>query len=245
MLTDQKIIISVVIPTINEEKYLTNTLKSLVNQTVKNVEIIVSDGGSTDNTVNIAKKFSAKVVIIKNSSVTLARQKGVEIAKGSIIVGADADTIYPPTHLEQIISDFDKDSSVIAVGGGGIFSQKPWWVYWFWKITYFKLGKIFQYFHKVVYVPAFNLSFKKTAFDQIGNYNTFLDFGGDELDILSRLKKVGKVYFDEKLICWPSSRRANVGFFSMLVKHTLIDYYLGYLLAKIFHKPIIRGKPIR
>lgn len=245
MTSNSKPFISIVIPTLNEEKYLPHTLESLKKQSYQNFEIIISDGDSNDRTIEIAKQFGAKTVVNHNSSVTMARQKGTEEAKGEIIVGADADTIYPPNHLDQIIADFQKNKSIIAVGGGGIFEAKPWWAFWFWKLTYKFVNLYFKLFHQPSYIPAFNLSYRKDIFMQIGGYNTFLDFGGDELDILARLKKVGQVYFDEKLDCFPSSRRANVGFFSLLFKHTLIDYYLGYFLAKIFKRPIIRGKPVR
>lgn len=238
-------LISVVIPTLNEEKYLPKCLASLKNQTFKNFEVIIADGGSKDSTIKIANKYGAIVAVIPGSNVTTARQKGIEQAKGEIIVGADADTIYPSNYLEKIIADFKKDEKIIAVGGGGIFERKPWWLYLNWRFVYFLIGQLFQLFGFVLYIPAFNFSFKKNEFLKIGGYNTYLDFGGDELDILERLKKRGKVYFDTKLLVYPSSRRASVGFFQLLIKHTLIDYYLNYLLAKIFKKTIIRGQPVR
>lgn len=245
MLMQKNPLFSVVIPTINEEKYLPYCLSSFKKQTFKDFEIIVSDGDSTDKTVQIAKKSGAKVVANKGSNVTEARQSGIEISKGKIIVGADADTTYPPDHLKRIIADFKTDKKIVAVGGGGIFEKKPLSIYWFWKTTYLILEKIFQIFKTALYIPAFNLSFKRDFFFKIGGYNTYLDFGGDELDILARLKKQGKVYFDPQLKVYPSSRRAKEGFFRLIVKHSLIDYYLGYFLAKIFKKTIIKGKPVR
>ena len=237
--------VSVVIPAFNEEKYLSFCLSSFTKQTYKNFEIIVSDGGSTDKTVEIAKSYKVKVVIIPHSTVTIARQKGADQASGEIIVGADADTVYPPTHLEMIVSAFQKDQNIVAVGGGGEFEKQPWWAYSMWRIAYYIFGKLVQLFGFVIYVPAFNLSFKRDIFHRIGGYHTYLDFGGDELDILARLKRVGKVYFDIRLHPNPSSRRIRVGFWKLMIKHTLIDYYLNYFLAKIFKKPILHGKPIR
>lgn len=237
--------ISVVIPALNEEKYLPRCLTSLTNQSFKHFEVIVSDGGSKDKTVAIAKKFGAKVVVAPGSTVTYARQKGIEKAKGEIIVGADADCKYPANHLGKIASWFKKDKDTIAVGGGGIFEPQPWWMHWGWKVMYYLLDKLYKLTKIAFYIPAFNLSFKKEVFETIGGYNTHLDFGGDELDILERLKKAGKIVFDIDLKSYPSSRRGTVGFFKLFFKHWLIDYYLGYWLAKIFKKPLIRGKPVR
>lgn len=237
--------LSVVIPSINEEKYLPRCLSSIAQQTYKNYEIIVSDGGSTDKTVEIAKKYGAKVVVNKNTNVTQARQKGAEVATGEIIVCADADTTYHPNRLEKIVYDFQKDERIVAVGGGGIFEKKPLWYYIYWKIFYFFLTWIWKIFKVALYIPALNLSFKREAFKKIGEYNVYLDFGGDELDIVARLKKVGKVYFDPDLIAFPSSRRATVGFLKFFFKQFLIDYLFNYYVAKLFKKTIIKAKPVR
>ena len=236
---------SIIIPTLNEEKFLPRLLASLVIQTVKDFEIIVSDGGSKDNTTTIAKKYGAKVIIHTNTTVTQARQNGLEEASGKIIVGADADTIYPHDHLDRIAKDMREDEKIVAVGGGGLFESKPWWTHWGWRITYYILGKLYQYFALVIYVPAFNLSFRKDVFLKVGGYDTKLDFGGDEIDVLKKLKTMGKVLFDIQLHPNPSSRRAKEGFWKLIVQHTLIDYYLGYILAKVFGKAIIKGKQVR
>ena len=203
------------------------------------------DGGSTDKTRQVAKQFSAKVITTPNSTVTKARQRGIEAARGKIIVGADADTVYPVDHLERIKTDFENNPGIIAVGGGGVFESKPWWVYWGWKAAYLYFAKMYKLFGAVIYTPAFNLSFKKEIFIKIGGYDTNLDYGGDELDILKRLKTAGRVYFDDQLKPNPSSRRAKVGFWKLIVKHTLIDYYLSFFLAKFFKKTIIKGHPVR
>ena len=236
--------LSIVIPALNEERYIEKCISSFQKQTFKDFELIVSDGGSTDKTAVFAEKLGAKIVVSPNSTVTIARQQGSELARGKIIVGADADNIYPKDHLKMIAEHFS-DPCVVAVGGFGEFEKKPYWVYWGWKIANFIFSKIYSLSGFILYVPAFNLSYRRDVFFKMGGYNTYLDFGGDELDILSRLKHQGKVIFDKKLKSFPSSRRAKVGFFKLIIKHTLIDYYLSYLLAKTFRKPIIRGKPVR
>lgn len=237
--------ISIVIPTFNEEKYLPLCLYSLLNQSVKALEIIVADGGSTDQTVPSAKNKGAKVLVIPNSTVTIARNRGAMDAKGKIIVCADADTIYPTNYLEEIMKDFQRDSRIVCVGGIGEFEKKPWWMYLAWELTYHYCRLINKAFGITVYIPAYCMSYKKDAFEKIGGYREYLDFGGDEINILNRLKKIGKVYFDATLRPHPNNRRSQVGFFSIVIKHTLIDYYLNLLLAEIFKKTIIRGKPIR
>ena len=237
--------ISVVIPALNEEKYISYCLTSLLNQTIKAHEIIVADGESKDQTVSIAQQMGAKVLKVIKGNVTIARNRGAKMAQGNIIVCADADTIYNPDHLEKIIGDYRKDKDIVCVGGIGKFEKNPWWMYMAWELAYYFCRFINRISGLTVYIPAYCMSYTKEVFESIKGYREYLDFGGDEIDILSRLKKRGRVYFDPTLRPHPSSRRSSVGFFSIFIKHTLIDYYLNLLLAGIFKKTIIRGKPIR
>ncbi len=88
-----KKLISIIIPTKNEEKYLPQLLESIKKQTVQPYEIIVADAGSTDRTVEIAKKYGAKVV--KGGLPGVGRNNGARAAKGDIFVFLDADTVLP------------------------------------------------------------------------------------------------------------------------------------------------------
>ena len=237
--------ISVVIPTYNEEKYLSNSLESFKNQTYKDFELIIADGGSTDDTRNIAGQFGAKFINVPDSNVVRARDAGLRIAKGNILVGADADTYYPPDHLENIWNEYQKNGKVVAVTGRAIMVNGPWWGVAIWDLTYKLIACIFRLTGKVLYAPAYNLSYKKQVFLDLGGYNTALDFGGDELDVLTRLKKVGKIAFSPKICPQTDGRRYKVGFFTFLFKHALYYYTLNYLLARFFRKSLICAKPVR
>jgi peptidoglycan-N-acetylglucosamine deacetylase len=237
--------LSVVIPTINEEKYLEKTLESFKQQTVQGFEIIISDGGSTDKTCEIAQKYGAIVTVHKNSTVTQARQYGADVATGDIIIGADADTLYPKKHIETIKNKFESDPKLVALGGPAEFEPHPKWVYLGWRAIYQWIKLHYSITHSVLYVPAFNLSFRKSALAAIGGYRMYLDYAGDEIDILYRLQRIGKVIFVPELVPLASSRRAKVGATALVIKHTLIDYYLGYMLSRLFQRPILRGSPVR
>lgn len=239
-------LISVVIPTLNEEKYLPTTLESLSKQTFKDFEIIISDGGSTDKTIFIAKQFGSKITVIPDSNICLARDAGLRKATGEIIVGVDADTIYPPTHLQTIYEEFQKDKKVVVVTGKAKMINGPWWGIFMWEIIYFIIKLVFNLSGFLLYAPAYNLSYKKEALLKLGGYNTKLDWGGDELDVLRRLKKVGKTMFSNRLSPpLTDGRRYNVGFFTFLFKHVFYYYWFNYLTAKITSKAKIRTKPVR
>ncbi len=107
---------TVVIPALNEEEFIGNCLRSLRVQTLPPAEIIVVDNGSTDKTVEIAKKYADKVLILPGLSLRDMKQVGVEAAKTPIIVTTDADTVVPPDWLENLLRHFS-DPNVLAVGG--------------------------------------------------------------------------------------------------------------------------------
>src|SRR4030042_2798057 len=120
--------ISVVVPTLNEEKFLPRSLHSLKKQNYRGkYEIIVVDNGSTDKTAQIARGFGVKVISCVKRGVILARQTGVNHATGKIIIQADADTFYPPDWLFKISQPFSSNPQVVAVAGRFFYSDPPSW----------------------------------------------------------------------------------------------------------------------
>ena len=98
--------ISVIVPTLNEEKYLRPTLQSLANQTYQDFELIVKDGVSGDNTVDIAKEYADLVISEKDVSIGDARNQGAKRAKGDVLAFLDADTSLDKNALEIVAEDF-------------------------------------------------------------------------------------------------------------------------------------------
>ena len=99
--------LSVIIPTLNEEKFLPKLLASLSQQQVKDLEVIVVDGSSKDRTVEFAKRFTSKIpslhiLVSKTSSLPLQRNMGAHIAKGEWLAFVDADSILLPYFMERI-----------------------------------------------------------------------------------------------------------------------------------------------
>lgn len=98
---------SVIIPTLNEEKFLPSLLQSLAVQTSRNFEVIVVDGKSKDKTVAVAKKFSKKlpklsVVVSTKTNLPFQRNLGAKEAKGDWFIFIDADSIVVPHFIERI-----------------------------------------------------------------------------------------------------------------------------------------------
>ena len=100
----EKDLISIIIPVYNAEEYIQKTIQTVKNQTYKNWEAILIDDNSTDNSVSIIKKnlqHNIKLIELKeNCGPSIARNKGIEIAKGKYIVYLDADDLWENRKLE-------------------------------------------------------------------------------------------------------------------------------------------------
>ena len=100
--------ISVIIPALNEENYIENTLKSIKNSDYKDYEIIVVANGCEDKTVDKARKLADRIIVLKEKSASKARNVGASKAKGDILIFLDADTLVSEDTLSEIaISGYD------------------------------------------------------------------------------------------------------------------------------------------
>lgn len=102
-------LVSIITPTFNSEKFISETIHSVQNQTYQNWELILVDDGSTDNTVEIIKEIQQKehriqlVICPENKGAGIARNLGLEKAKGRYITFLDADDLWKETKLEKQI----------------------------------------------------------------------------------------------------------------------------------------------
>tara|TARA_B110000114_G_scaffold23636_1_gene22985 strand:- start:2215 stop:2967 length:753 start_codon:yes stop_codon:yes gene_type:complete len=97
--------ITIVTIVYNGEKYIRETILSLINQGYENLEYIIIDGGSTDNTLNIIDEFKSKINVIiseKDSGISDAFNKGLSHATGDLIGFLNADDFYEPFALNKL-----------------------------------------------------------------------------------------------------------------------------------------------
>ena len=130
-----KPLISVIIPVYNREKYLHKCVNSLLAQTYANLEILLIDDGSTDNSRKILDDYAVKdsrvkVIYKNNGGVSSARNYGLKLAKGEYIGFVDSDDYIEPDmyeYLYNLITVYECDISVCAVAGKPtlIKTQKP------------------------------------------------------------------------------------------------------------------------
>ena len=111
--------VSVIIPVYDAEKYLRQCLDTVVNQTLKDIEIILIDDGSTDNSLSICREYAKKdkriqVYTQKNCGAGATRNRGIEIAKGEYLSFLDADDFFELDMLEKMYSMAKKTDSDIT-----------------------------------------------------------------------------------------------------------------------------------
>jgi len=121
-------LISIVIPSFNQGNYIEQTIISIIEQDYEHKEIIIIDGGSTDNTVNILKKYNSKItywISEKDNGQSHAINKGLKIAKGEIFNWINSDDYLEPGALKHIATLFQAKPDLNIVGGYcRLFSEK-------------------------------------------------------------------------------------------------------------------------
>jgi len=112
--------VSVIMPIYNVEDYLGECLDSIINQTLEDIEIICINDGSTDNTLQILKKYAKKdnrikIISQNNKGAGVARNKGIKIAEGECLSILDSDDFYDLTFLEKMYEKLNSTNSDIVI----------------------------------------------------------------------------------------------------------------------------------
>ncbi len=171
----KQIAISFVIPAFNEEFYLPNVLKSIEEfmPDALSFEVVVADNGSSDNTVPIAEKFGATVLIDRNATVARLRNIAVGETTGEVLVFLDADislTEQWGDNISDVYKRIHADLSIITGSRCGV-PANPSWIesIWFQPLV----EKPSQY------INSGHLITSRTLFDKIGGFNNSLVTGED------------------------------------------------------------------
>ncbi|MER7006158.1 glycosyltransferase family A protein [Dactylosporangium sp. NPDC000555] len=232
---------SIVIPCFNEAGYLTDALLSLQKQDFDGVcEVIVVDNNCTDETAGIARDLGARVVVEPVPGVCNARQRGTEAARGEIVVSADADTVYGRDWLSRIDARFRGDGRIVAVVGPCRYIDGPRWGRLYGQILFAAVNGAYRLTGRAVYASATNIAFRREAWT---GYDTSLTQGGDELDQLRRLRKKGRVVYDQGNPTYTSGRRLTRGLAYNLFVTLPVHYMLTYAVNRIAGRRVLGSAP--
>ena len=195
--------ISVIIPSLNEEKYIMNTFSGLKNQSFRDFEVIVADAGSTDKTQSIARKH-AKLVIEKKPGISAGRNAGARKASGKILVFLDADT-KPSRDLLKIYSNAINGDVIAATGPIFPLEKSSVQV----SLGYLFVSKIFVKLSIILGMPSIvgsNFAISREIFNKVGGFNEKLKTYED-WDLSTRVKKYGRIKYLKHALVHASTRR--------------------------------------
>lgn len=222
---------SVVVPAYNEAATLPAALTSLQRQQLDgdHFEIIVVDNGSDDETAAVAHAYGARVVSEPRRGVCDARQAGVEAALGEFVVSTDADTTHPVDWLQRIDTRLRNRPDAVAIAGPCRYADPPWWGLVFPRIGFALVAVVARLGGCPSYLTATNVAFRRHGFP---GYDTRLTQGGDEVDLLRRLRSQGPVLWDAGNVVSTSPRRFRLG----LVHTVVVSYGYYYLLSTLVNR---------
>ena len=222
--------LSIIIPTLNEEKYLPILLSQIKKQNFTDYEIIVADAGSTDRTVEIAKSFGCKIV--KGGLPAKGRNEGAKAARGELFLFMDADNIYlPDGFLDKLITEFKKRNLGVAsfpIYPAGNFVDK---------ICYFLYNKFVEIFQNWTAFATNSILIKREVFEKVNGFDEEVLIAEDH-DLAKRASKISKFGFIKTEPVLTSPRRFEIdGRFKTYGKYLLAGIYMlvfGPVKRKIF-----------
>lgn len=230
--------ISFIIPTLQEEKVIEKILKNLREIRNFEYEIIVSDGGSKDRTLEIAKRLADKVVESQpghRQTIGEGRNMGAAIAKGEFFVFLDADvTIFEPDKFfKRALGHFGKDPKLVGLGGW--VRVLPEMETLADRICYGVLANWSFTIHNNILKVGGNCGefgvIKDDVFKKLGGFNQKLK-AAEDMDLFHRLAKVGHVHTDSGLVFYHTGRRPHkIGWPKLLY-----SWIKEYIYLNLFNK---------
>lgn len=181
MNSSNKVLISAIVTTRNEEKNIAACLKSIKEQTYPNIEIIVVDNQSSDSTKKIAKKFTEQVYDFGPER-SWQRNFGVSKASGDFVIYIDADMILTPEVIEECVTEITKRPNLVALYVPEKIIGEGYWI----KVRDFEGS-----FYRGTVIEAVRF-IRKSAFLSVGGFDTSL-CGPEDWDLDKRIRNIGAV----------------------------------------------------
>ena len=227
--------VSIIVPTLNEEKRVGLLLASLKKQTIQPYETIIVDGGSTDNTLNVCNP-ATKIYEKLGMKVGASRNYGARHAKGDIIAFIDADCVLDRHWIQGIIEGF-KYKQVVGMIGATFPNAKGKHHKWAYRAR--RMGQKLSLAMWLPFDPGLNCAyragvFRKTGgFDPDRSYNEGVKFSMD-------IRKHGDVVFNQGMIAKASTRRMDNTSYGYMAVWYSINWVRMLLDIPMLEYPVVR-----
>lgn len=221
-------LVSIIIPAYNHEKYIANTLESIINQTYRNIELIILNDGSIDNTHQVIENYSQilkdrfnKFIYInkRNEGICKTLNIGLKVANGEYIVPFASDDYMFPERIEQQVDFLEKnpDYGMVYTDGFDCNSQGLLGLDCNYRIENlfsarmkFVEGDMFDFLIENVFLfPTPTVCIRKDCFDKVGLYDENLLY--EDPDMFLRIAQRFKIGYIDKLLTIHRIHGANSG----------------------------------
>ena len=218
--------ISIIIPALNEAEILEKTISKILEQAP--VEIIVVDGGSQDETSEIANKLGVKVIYSTQRNRAYQMNLGAAAATGEIFLFLHADTLLPTGYFSLLSEVLARPQTVAGAFELGIDGLQQ---------SFRLLETAVNWRSRFLSLPYGDqaLFMKAEVFQQVGGFANLPIM--EDFDLVQRLKKQGKIYIVPVKVLTSSRRWQKLGICRTTAINQLIvlGYYLGISLTKLAH----------
>lgn len=199
---------SVVVCSYNGAKTIRDTLDALQRLAYPNVEVIVVDDGSTDETAAIARTYDVHLIRTENQGLSAARNTGMEAATGDIIAYLDDDA-YPDPHWLNYLAGTFTTTDHVAVGGPNIAPPGDGLIAA--AVNHAPGNPIHVLYsdREAEHIPGCNMVIRKDALQAVGGFDTRFRIAGDDVDLCWRLQQQGgTIGYNPAAMVWHHRRRS-------------------------------------
>ena len=246
-------LVSIAIPAYNEEHNIAACLRSIALQrTAAQVEVVVCLNACTDQTARVVSQtakqenLDAKVVDEPVKGIACARQRAFQEARGDIILSADADSEYPPTWVEQIITNFRLNPEAALVYGPVYFKGLRGLAGKIMPYLYPAIDILITMFDQAIRRPNVrgpNFAVTRRSFLQVGGFSVDLTAFEDN-DLARRLlQQRGRqcIRYDPRLVVYSSARRYN----HYGLWRGILYYLIGYFQTFVLQNKTLKFQDVR
>jgi cellulose synthase/poly-beta-1,6-N-acetylglucosamine synthase-like glycosyltransferase len=228
--------VSVLVPAYNEEKVIKATIDSLLRSNYRNYEIIVIDDGSKDGTVAAARQYESnprvRIIAKENGGKSSALNRGIQEARGEVVIAMDADTVFDPNFIPYILGHFRDPNVGAASGNAKVGNREDLIAQWqsIEYITSFNLDRrAYTLLNCVTVVPGAAGAWRKRDLIAAGGFKH--DTLAEDADLTVSVRRLGRrIVYEDRALAWTEApnnvqgfvkqrRRWSYGTLQMLTKH--------------------------